>query len=87
MPIHSFLTALGSGAGKLEEGLGRAKTEGGSERLIALNQPAFDALVKWAGRLVESNAADDVFPACEGAGIERKHPDRERIDPSRPIKS
>ena len=28
-----------------------------------------------------------VFPACEAAGIERKHPDRERIDPSRPIKS
>jgi integrase len=28
-----------------------------------------------------------VFPACEAAGIEREHPDRERIDPSRPIKS
>ena len=25
--------------------------------------------------------------ACEAAGIEREHPDRERIDPSRPIKS
>jgi hypothetical protein len=45
------------------------------------------ALVKWAGRLVESNTDDYVFPACEAAGIEREHPDRERIDPSRPIKS
>jgi len=67
--------------------VGRAKTEGGSGRVIPLNQPAFDALVKWAGRLVEANADDYVFPACEAAGIEREHPDRERIDPSRPIKS
>jgi integrase len=67
--------------------VGRAKTEGGSGRVIPLNQPAFDSLVKWAGRLVESNAEDYVFPACEAAGIEREHPDRERIDPSRPIKS
>ena len=28
-----------------------------------------------------------MFPACEAAGIERKNPDKERIDPSRPIKS
>ena len=55
--------------------------------MIPLNQPAFEALVKWAGRLVESNSEDYVFPSCEAAGIERKHPDRERIDPSRPIKS
>ncbi len=67
--------------------VGRAKTDGGSGRVIPLNQPAFDALVKWAGRLVESKAEDYVFPACEAAGIERKHPDRERIDSSRPIKS
>jgi integrase len=67
--------------------VGRAKTHAGSGRVIPLNQPAFDSLVKWAGRLVESNAADYVFPACEAAGIEREHPDRERIDPSRPIKS
>jgi integrase len=56
-------------------------------RVIPLNQPAFDALVTWAGRLVESKAEDYVFPECEAAGIERRHPDRERIDPSRPIKS
>ena len=30
---------------------------------------------------------DYAFPACEAAGIEREHPDRERIDPPRPIKS
>jgi integrase len=67
--------------------VGRTKTQAGSGRVIPLNQPAFDALVKWAGRLVESGAEDYVFPACEAAGIERKHPDPERIDPSRPIKS
>lgn len=67
--------------------VGRAKTQAGSGRVIPLNQPAFEALAKWAGRLVESRGEDYVFPACEAAGIERKHPDRERIDPSRPIKS
>ena len=67
--------------------VGRSKTQAGTGRVIPLNQPAFDPLVKWAGRLVESNAEDYVFPACEAAGIEREHPDRERIDPSRPIKS
>lgn len=67
--------------------VGRSKTEGGSGRVIPLNQPAFDALAKWAGRLVESKAEDYVFPACEAAGIERENPDKERIDPSRPITS
>ncbi|HWS95262.1 MAG TPA: tyrosine-type recombinase/integrase [Candidatus Methylomirabilis sp.] len=37
--------------------VGKAKTEGGSGRLIPLNQPAFDALAKWGGRLVESKAS------------------------------
>lgn len=67
--------------------VGRAKTQAGSGRVIPLNQPAFDSLTKWAGRLVESNSEDYVFPACEAAGIEREHPDLNRIDPSRPIKS
>ena len=67
--------------------VGRSKTEGGSGRVIPLNQPAFDALTTWAGRLVESGSEDYVFPACEAAGIERKHPDKERIDPSKPITS
>ena len=67
--------------------VGRAKTQAGTGRLIPLNQPAFEPLAKWAGRLVESRAEDYVFPACEAAGIERKNPDKERIDPSRPITS
>jgi integrase len=67
--------------------VGKAKTASGSGRVIPLNQPAFEALIKWAGRLVESKADDYVFPACEAAGIERPHPDRERVDSSRPIKS
>ena len=67
--------------------VGRTKTQAGTGRLIPLNQPAFDGLVKWAGRLVEAKAEDYVFPACEAAGIERKNPDKERIDPTKPIKS
>ena len=67
--------------------VGRTKTQAGTGRLIPLNQPAFEALAKWAGRLVESKADDYVFPACEAAGIEREHPDKERIDPSKPITS
>jgi integrase len=67
--------------------VGRAKTQAGTGRVIPLNQPAFDALAKWAGRLVESQSEDYVFPACEAAGIEREHPHKERIDASRPIKS
>jgi len=67
--------------------VGRAKTQAGTGRLIPLNQPAIEALAKWAGRLVEANPDDYVFPACEAAGIEREHPDKERIDPSQPITS
>lgn len=67
--------------------VGRSKTQAGSGRVIPLNTPAFDALVKWAGRLVESHSEDYVFPACEAAGIEREHPDKERIDPTKPITS
>jgi integrase len=52
-----------------------------------LNQPALGALVKWAGRLVESDSEDYVFPAREAAGIEREHLDKERIDRTKPIKS
>jgi integrase len=67
--------------------VGRAKTQAGTGRVIPLNQPAFEALAKWAGRLVEAKPEDYVFPACEAAGIERDHPDKERIDPSKPITS
>ena len=54
--------------------VGRAKTHAGTGRVIPLNQPALKALIKWAGRLVESKAEDYVFPACEAAGIERETP-------------
>ncbi len=72
---------------KKELTVGKAKTEGGSGRLIPLNPLAFAALVKWAGRFPDAKPEDYVFPACEAAGIEREHPDNERIDPSKPIKS
>jgi integrase len=67
--------------------VGRTKTEGGSGRVIPLNSVAYSAAVRWASRFPEANAEDYVFPACEAAGIEREHPDVERIDPSRSIKS
>lgn len=67
--------------------VGKTKTVEGGGRVIPLNQPAFEALVRWAGHLVESKADDYVFPACEVAGIERKNPNRDRIDASRPITS
>jgi integrase len=67
--------------------VGRTKTEGGSGRTIPLNTVAYAALVRWASRFPEAKPEDYVFPACEAAGIEREHPDTERIDPSRPIKS
>jgi integrase len=65
----------------------RSKTEGGTGREIPLNPPAYAALIKWAGRVPESKPEHYIFPACEAAGIEREHPDKERIDPSRPIKA
>jgi hypothetical protein len=63
--------------------VGRTKTEGGSGRVIPLNSIAYAA----ASRFPEAKSDDYVFPSCEAAGIEREHPDRERIDPSRRIKS
>ena len=67
--------------------VGRTKTEGGSGRTIPLNSVAYTALVRWASRFPEAKPEDYVFPSCEAAGIEREHPDAERIDSSRPIKS
>jgi integrase len=67
--------------------VGQSKTAGSSGRAVPLNQPAFATLLKWAGRFPKSKPEDYVFPACEAAGIEREHPDKERIDPSTPIKS
>ena len=67
--------------------VGRTKTEGGSGRVIPLNSVAYAAMVRWASRFPKANPEDYVFPSCEAAGIEREHPDLERIDASRPIKS
>jgi integrase len=67
--------------------VGRTKTEGGSGRTIPLNSMAYTALVRWASRFPEAKPEDYVFPSCEAAGIEREHPDPERIDPSHPVRS
>jgi integrase len=57
--------------------VGKSKTEGGSGRLIPLNQSAMAVLVKWASRTPEANPEHFVFPACENRDV----------DPSRPITS
>jgi integrase len=67
--------------------VGRSKTEGSSGRVIPLNSVAYAAVVRWASRFPQAKPEDCVFPACEVAGIEREHPNIERIDFSRPITS
>ncbi len=67
--------------------VGRSKTAGSSGRAVPLNQPAFAALLRWAGRFPKSEPDHYLFPTCEAAGIEREHPDTERINPTRPIRS
>ena len=57
--------------------MGKSKTEGGSGRLIPLNQSAVAVLVKWASRTPEANPEHYVFPACE----------HHHVDPNRPITS
>jgi integrase len=57
--------------------VGKSKTEGGSGRLIPLNQSAVAMLVKWASRTPEANAEHFIFPACEN----------HKIDATRPIAS
>jgi len=57
--------------------VGKSKTEGGSGRLIPLNQSAVAMLVKWASRTPEANPEHFIFPACEN----------HKIDPTRSIAS
>jgi integrase len=56
--------------------VGRSKTKAGAGRLITLNLPAFEALIRWAGRFPSVKPGDYVFPWCENR----------RIDPARPTK-
>lgn len=67
--------------------VGRAKTEGGSGRVVPLNIIAYGALVRWAGKFPNAKPRDFVFPSCENARIDTKRPDASRIDVSRPIMS
>jgi integrase len=45
--------------------VGKSKTEAGEGRPIPLNVPAFEALVRWAGRSQDTNPEHYVFPWCE----------------------
>jgi len=67
--------------------VGRAKTEGGSGRLIPLNAPVYSTLVKWVGRFPNIKTDDYLFPACEDARLDCPKPHASKIDPSRPITS
>jgi integrase len=67
--------------------VGRAKTEGGSGRVIPLNSVAYTALVRWAGRFPNAVPEHYVFPSCENARIDTKHPRAANIDATQPINS
>jgi integrase len=67
--------------------VGSSKTEGSSGRDVPLNIPAFNSLVRWAARFPEAKPSEYLFPACENARLDCKHPNTANIDPSRPIKS
>jgi integrase len=67
--------------------VGRAKTEGGSGRVIPLNSVAYAALVRWAGKLPEAQPGHYLFPSCEDARIDTKHPNAANIDATQPINS
>src|SRR5215470_16612436 len=62
--------------GKRTLTVGRSKTEAGAGRLITLNLPAFQALLRWAGRFPSVKPGDYVFPWCENR----------QVDPTRPTK-
>jgi integrase len=64
-----------------------AKTEGGSGRVIPLNSVAYAALVRWARRFPEAEPEHYVFPSCEDARIDTKHPHVANIDATQPIGS
>jgi integrase len=67
--------------------VGRAKTEGGSGRVVPLNSIAYGALVRWAGKFPEAQPEHFVFPSCENARFDAKRPNSSKIDPSQPIRS
>jgi integrase len=67
--------------------VGSSKTKGSSGRVVPLNTPAFNSLVRWAARFPEAKPDEYLFPACESARLDCKHPNTANIDPSRPIKS
>jgi integrase len=67
--------------------VGRAKTEGGSGRVVPLNTVAYAALVRWAGRFPNAEPEHYVFPSCENARIDAKHPHVASIDATQPINS
>ena len=66
--------------------VGESKTEGGRGRVIPLNQVAFNALARWAGRFTNATPEHFVFPACESSRLDLDKLAAERVDPARPIK-
>ena len=54
--------------------VGQSKTAAGTGRLIPLNSPAWDVLVKWTGRFPNAQPDHFVFPGCENREIDPTHP-------------
>jgi hypothetical protein len=48
---------------------------------------AYGALARWAGRLQKTEPDHYVFPSCENARFDAKHPRAANVDATRPIKS
>jgi integrase len=67
--------------------VGRSKTECGSGRIIPLNRIAYAVLLHWAENFPKAQPEHYVFPSCENARIDTKHPNASNIDATEPIKS
>jgi hypothetical protein len=51
-------------------------TEAGTGRLITLNPPAFEELVRWASRFTNTRVEHYVFPCCEKRQTDATRPTR-----------
>ena len=51
-------------------------TEAGTGRLITLNLPAFEELVRWASRFPNTRVEHYVFPCCEKRQTDATRPTR-----------
>lgn len=77
LPLRILIRLLRWGQIDFEKRLltvGRSKTDAGTGRLITLNPPALEALVRWTSQFPGAEPAHFVFPWCENR----------QVDPARP---